>query len=670
MYRRKNKKAMAKSLGLSPAQHEILAEAEFNLTALSEQELLAIAEGDIDLDRVDDDQLIELLNVANLLYRGGELLISDELYDFTYLAELKRRIPDHPFLHTVEPEPYPGAKTVELPVRMLSTEKAYNFNAIERWAKRIEKAAGECGVDFAGLIFRATPKLDGFAAYDDGKTLYTRGDGRRGTDITRVFERGLQVAKAGARGLGAGEVVVSRSYFQAHLAPFFDNSRNFQASLIKEKELEPHAVEAIKSGHAVFFPFALLPCWEGEWSLLAADFDGVVDRLWQAMDFDVDGIVLDIDDERIRQYMGATRHHHRWQIAFKKNTETAEVKVLRVIAQTSRSGRVNPVAEVEPTRLSGALIQRATAHHYNMVREKGIGPGAVIRLSRSGEVIPKIEEVLVPVVPELPEECPSCGSPLVWENDYLLCIDTLKCPAQITNGIEHFFKVLGNVDGFGQSSIRKIFAGGIRSLPEIYALAEEQLVDLGFGPKQAENMVAQLQRSRMEPIEDWRFLAAFGNYRMGMGNCEKLLSVFPLERVFLLTKEEIVAIRGFSDKTADEMLAGLRATADLFTAVYGLGFNLIATPLETDQAISGNGPLAGKLIVFTGTMRQGSREDMKKQAKALGAKVGDAITGKTDLLVCGEKVGAAKLNKARGLGVRIVSEEDYVQQLLESGAGQ
>ena len=255
----------------------------------------------------------------------------------------------------------------------------------------------------------------------------------------------------------------------------------------------------------------------------------------------------------------------------------------------------------------------------------------------------------------------------------------MKCPAQITNGIEHFFKVLGNVDGFGQSSIRKMYEGGIRSLPEIYALSEEQLVDLGFGPKQAENMVAQLQRSRLSPIEDWRFLAAFGIYRMGMGNCEKLLAVFPLARVFTLTKEEIVAIKGFSDKTADEMLAGLRATADLFSVLYGpggpggpggLGFNLIATPLEAEQAAAGDTPLAGKLVVFTGTMQQGSREDMKKQAKFLGAKVGDAITGKTDLLVCGDKVGAAKLNKARTLGVRIVSEEEYLRLLREGGAGE
>jgi len=651
---------MGKNEGLSSSQKEILAEAKFVLKHLSEEELSVFAELKGDLPNINDVNLLEFLQLANILYRAGDPLISDDQYDFTFLEELRKRDPDHPYLHTVEPEPLVGAKTVELPVRMLSTEKAYEIKVIERWAKRIEKAAGECGLEFEKLLFRATPKLDGFAAFDDGKVLYTRGDGRRGTDITRVFERGLQVVGDGERGLGAGEVVVSRSYFQKHLAELFDNSRNFQASLIKEKELEAPAAEAIRLKKAAFYPFSLLPGWEGPWAKLLADFESIIDDLWQKLDYDIDGIVIEVSDDAIKEFMGATRHHHRWQIAFKRNTETAEVEVLRVVAQTSRSGRVNPVAEVEPTRLSGALIKRASAHHYNMVRQKGVGPGAIIRLSRSGEVIPKIEEVLVPVSPQIPENCPSCGSTLIWENDYLHCINNMSCPAQITHAIEHFFKVLGNNDGFGPSSIRKIYEGNIRTIPGIYGLGEEDFVALGFGPKQAENMVAQLQRSLGEPIEDWRFLAAFGIYRMGTGNCEKLLSVFPLEKVFGLSKEEIVSIKGFSEKIAEAMLSGLEASADLFAVMYRMGFNLIVTPVSEGAEESQDGPLAGKLIVFTGAMQQGSREEMKKLAKELGARVGNSITGKTAMLVCGERVGTAKLNKAQALGVQILSEKEYL----------
>ncbi|MFW2365228.1 MAG: helix-hairpin-helix domain-containing protein, partial [Desulforhopalus sp.] len=444
------------------------------------------------------------------------------------------------------------------------------------------------------------------------------------------------------------------------LADFFDNSRNFQASLIKEKELEGPAAEAIKCGEAVFYPFVLLPSWEGGWVELKTGFDDIVDELWSALDYDIDGIVMEVTDERVRKHMGATRHHHRWQLAFKRNTETAEVTVLNVVPQTSRSGRVNPVAELEPTRLSGALIRRASAHHYGMVKTKGIGPGARIILSRSGEVIPKIEEVLDPVDPQLPEACSSCGANLIWEKDYLVCVNTMNCPAQITHAIEHFFKTLGNIDGFGPSSILKIFKGGVVSIPDIYRLEAEDFESLGFGPKQAVNMVTQMQRSLTEPIEDWRFLAAFGLFRMGMGNCERLLENFPLTEVFGLSEEQITQIKGFGDKSAGGIVSGMEATAELFKEMYAMGFNLIRTPVEAEFELGGSGPLSDKLIVFTGAMQHGSREEMKAQAKKLGARVGSSITGKTDILVCGEKVGATKLAKAESLGVQILSEREYL----------
>lgn len=651
---------MRKNRQLSDAQQGILREAGFTFSHLAEEEVSLVMDPAFDVADLGDDQLLEFLELANILYRAGGALLTDQQYDFVFLAELRNRMPEHTYLHTVEPEPLTEAKTVELPMRMLSTEKAYEFVVIERWANRIDKAAKELGINFTTLVFRATPKLDGFAAYDDGQRLYTRGDGRRGTDISRVFERGLAVAGDGARGLGAGEIVISRRYFLACLADLFENSRNFQASLIKEKDLEPPAAEAIRLKKAVFYPFSLLPSWQGSWAELSAGFDDIIDQLWQEIDYDVDGIVIEIVDEQLKEFLGATRHHHRWQIAYKRNTATAEVEVVRVVAQTSRSGRVNPVAEVEPTRLSGALIKRVTAHHYAMVRQNGIGPGAKIRLSRSGEVIPKIEEVLVAATPQLPDTCPSCGASLIWENDYLLCINNMSCPAQITNAIEHFFKVLGNNDGFGPSSIGKIYGGGVTTIPAIYRLQQTDFIALGFGPKQAENMVDQLQRSRAELIEDWRFLAAFGIYRMGMGNCEKLLGVFPLERVFTLCREDIITIKGFSEKIAEAMLAGLAASAPLFNELYALGFNLARTPLQTDEEGGGAGPLAGKLIVFTGAMHMGSRDEMKQKAKRLGAKVGDSITGKTDMLVCGEKVGSAKLAKAKGLGVQLLTETEYL----------
>ncbi|MDI1231648.1 MAG: helix-hairpin-helix domain-containing protein [Methylobacter sp.] len=642
-------------------QKNILPRANIHLERLSEERVFEIAHRQVDEGTLSDNELVEFLKIANALYRGGHQIITDAEYDFTFIAELRVRHPSHPFLQVVEPESAYVGKTVDLPVRMLSTEKAYTHDEIKAWVGRIRKAANETGIEFSNLIFRVTPKLDGFAAYDDGQRLYTRGDGRRGTDITRVFDRGLVVANDGKRGLGAGEIVVRKDYFDEYLSPYFENTRNFQASVVKEKELEEHAAKAIIDKAAVFYPFALLPSWEKTYQELESDYENIITSAWNSVEFDVDGVILEICNDELKRVMGATRHHYRWQIAFKKNVENARVKVLRVLPQTSRSGRINPVAEIEPTRLSGAMIKRATAHHYGMVNANGIGSGAVIELTRSGEVIPKIVKVIVPAEPDIPEICPSCKSDLIWDGDYLYCTNNIECPAQIAHTIEHFFKTLGNVDGFGSATIEKFYNHGIRSVFEVYGKTTADFQGMGFGPKQSENLYNELIRSRLEKIEDWRFLAAFGVFRMGTGNCERLLSHHPLEDLFNLDNEHIVAIEGFAEKTAEFVVKGLNRIQGIFNSIYNLGFNLERTPLVLDSNFPEiTTPISGKLIVFTGAMTHGSRSDMQAEAKRLGAKVGSSVTGKTDLLVAGENVGATKITDAEARGVSVITEEQYL----------
>ncbi len=648
----------------SPSQLEIIKQADLD-QYLADQELFEKAIQNKNCDLLSDHSLLGFLQIANALYRAGEPVISDDLYDHVFLAELKKRHPEHPYLQTVEPEPAFTGKTVKLPVQMLSTEKAYNLESIEKWVEKIEKAASEIELNPEKLVYRITPKLDGYAAYDDGEHLYTRGDGRKGTDITRVFERGLTVAGNGKRGQGAGEIVVSKTYFKKNLAQYFDNARNFQASIIKEKDLNEHALAAIKTKAAVFYPFSQLPAWEGSAKQMLAEFDDLVKKVSTMVDYDVDGVVIEVTDESLKQHLGATRHHHRWQIAFKSNLESAEVKVLKVIPQTSRSGRVNPVAELEPTRLSGALISRATAHHYGMVKELGIGPGTIIELTRSGMVIPKIERVIIPSEPQIPDVCPSCGHELIWEGDYLYCPNSAYCPAQIEHIMEHFFKTLGNVDGFGRKTIEKLHAAGVSSVYEIYQLTQERLEDMGFGEKTSRNLMNQLIRSRTEPIEDWRFLGAFGIYRMGLGNCERLLQHHHLLDIFSLTVDEIIEIEGFAEKTAVVIVESFRNIKEDFFKIYNLGFNLIATPLLSEQAENQAGPVWGKVIVFTGTMKHGTREKMKKQAKKMGAKVASSVTGKTDYLVAGEKVGEAKIRAAKEKGVTVLTEDQYIEMIAD-----
>src|SRR3989304_6278276 len=215
------------------------------LQMLNDEEIINIINQPMYVSMIRDDKLIEFLQVANALYRGGKPIISDADYDSIFLVELKKRNPKHEFLTSVEPEAaFEGAK-VDLPVPMLSTEKKTSKKEILFWLEGIEKSATDIGLNINELRVRVTPKLDGFAAYDDGRCLYTRGDGRRGTDISRVFSRGLAVA-GGKRGRGAGGIVVDKEYFEEYLSNHFKNSRNFQSSINKEKTLVPYVDETIK----------------------------------------------------------------------------------------------------------------------------------------------------------------------------------------------------------------------------------------------------------------------------------------------------------------------------------------------------------------------------------------------------------------------------------------
>jgi DNA ligase (NAD+) len=612
-------------------------------------------------ESLSNEQLELLLSVANALYRAGYPVLTDPQYDSRW-AELKQRDPNNAFINHVEPEIVVDSKTVVLPQKMLSTDKAYSFEEIQKWTDRIKKAAGEIGIDDTHIVIKITPKLDGYAAYDDGEKLYTRGDGTRGQDITRAFERGLQIANKASRGLGAGEIVIAKSYFDDVLSDKFENSRNIQAAIIAEKKIDKHIQKAIDDGACVFYPFVALEHWAGNIASLLDDFDAISAKMWNAVDYDIDGLILETTHTEIKEHMGATRKFHRWQIAFKVNHDSAEVEVLRVLPQTSRTGRVSPVAELVPTKLSGATLSRATVHHYNMVKAKGVGPGAIIRLVRSGLVIPKIEEVIKAATPELPEHCPSCNAHLLWESDHLICPNKTDCPAQTENTLIHFFKTLGNVDGFGPKVIEKISQFGVRHIHEVYALDKLDLVRFGFGDKTSQNLLDQLQASREIEIEDWKFLAAFGVSRLAGGNCEKLLKHHSLTELFELSVEQMVQIEGFAQLSAEAIAEGLSNVKEEFFKVYQLGFNLSSTPKLAEHSQS-ESPIAGEVIVFTGTMLQGSRADMEKQAKSMGAKVAKSVTGKTTYLVTGEKVGETKINAAKEKGVKVLTEQAYLTMI-------
>ncbi|MBN2809946.1 MAG: DNA ligase [Deltaproteobacteria bacterium] len=600
------------------------------------------------------EKLVTELQRYNHAYRQGTPLISDSEYD-NLVEELRGLDPENPFLHQVEPETFSGRQEVRHPQAMLSTEKAYTQAALARFIERAEKSAAENNLP--APRFRVTPKLDGLAARDDGQVFATRGNGASGYEISSAFAKG--VVPLNGRGQGLGEIVISNTYFAEHLAAHFEHPRNLVVGIINSDTLNPYAEKALQAGAVQFVPYRQLPAWQGSGAQLLNNLATIKAEPAEQTDYPLDGLVAEVDSPELQKILGATDHHYRWQIAIKSKGETAVSRVIDITWQVGRTGSITPVLEIEPVNISGATIRRVTAHNAGLVREQKLGIGAAIEIIRSGEVIPKLEKVITPAaVVSLPEVCPGCSSHLEWSNDFLKCRNP-HCPAQLEQQLRHWFKTLGTADWFGLKTVARLVENGYDNLEKIYAMREKDFTALAFGPQQSLNLTQALNLSRSKEVEDWRFLAAFGIPSLGRGDSRRLLARFSLKQLVNgIAPAELAAIPGFAQLTADNISQGLAQNRDLIRHLLDLGFNLTPTPRLTAESLSSH-PLADKGIVFTGKMVKGSREAMEDEARQLGARVQTAVSRKTDYLVCGENVGATKSEKARQLGVAVISEAEY-----------
>ncbi len=611
-------------------------------------------------------KLVKFLKKANAAYRDGSPLIDDETYDHVYYSELQRRDPEHPFLHEVEGEKL-DAERIKHSSPMLSTEKSYSIEETRKWVNRIHKEAAKQGVDQSRIGVKVTAKLDGLAAMlRKDKKLVTRGDGAYGNDISRAFRRG--VVDLGNGKPGVGELVMEQKYFDKHLDALYSHPRSVCVGVVntdKDSGINPHFIPALKAGVIRFVPYFTLHQWKGSTDELLEKHDDIQEEIRSSSEYPIDGVVAEITHGKLKKSLGYTSHHYRWQIAIKQKAETKEATVKGVIWQTGRTGRITPVLDVKTIELSGANVSRITAHHAGYVKASRLGKGAIIKAERSGEVIPKIVEVVQSARRvTIPKKCPDCAHDLEWDGDFITCGNDMKCPAQIKETLEYFFRIHGQVDGFGPKSVEKLVAAGIDSLEKIYGSSEQDFRKAGFGEGQSRNLRTQLDQSLSVQIEDWRFLAAFGIARLGKGDGRLLLQNIPLKHLSQVTKKEIVAIDGFAELSAKDIVAGLAKKWPIINNMQKKGFNLLDTPLISESQ-SIESPVAGKKIVFTGKMHQGSRDQMENDALRLGAQVQSSVSAKTDLLVCGENAGASKKSKAEKLGVQMISENAYVTLLKD-----
>ncbi len=658
------------------------------------------------------DALIEQIEYhRRRYYLEDNPVISDQEYDALEraLGELEEARPDltRPDSPT---QRVGGFVAKEHPVRahrrpMLSLGNAYDEGDVRRFMERVREAIDE------EVAYCAELKIDGLslsAIYERGvlARAVTRGDGSVGEEVTAnaktIRELPLRVeAWSDLEEMEVrGEVYMSRRGFEAlnerrlaEGAALFANPRNAAAGAMRLLD----SGEAAKRGLRLFAYQAI-----GDW---AARFDshfGALDALaglgfpvnphnrqvagadevlalieeWNELrgrlDYETDGLVLKVDNPGFHEAIGYTAKFPKWALAYKFAAEQATSRVESVTVQVGRTGVLTPVANLEPVKLAGTTVSRATLHNFDEIEKKDIRVGDWVFVEKGGDIIPKVVKVVVerrtgeerPV--PVPGQCPSCGAKPEREEDQVAirCVN-LACPAQLERRIQHFAsRNAMDIQGLGSERVQQMVAKGLLTdLSSIYRLDEDKLWKLDrVGDKWIANLLGEIEKSKAKPFS--KLLYAVGLPMIGEKAAELLVDRFEsYAQLRQAEQEDIAAIHGLGDKVA----ASLRRSLDMagycqaFEAFGELG---LALEQKRPAADGGPKPLAGKTVVVTGVLSRYTRSEVAGKLKELGAQVTGSVTKKTDYLLAGEKAGS-KLAKAQALGVDI-KDEAWVNQWLET----
>lgn len=386
------------------------------------------------------------------------------------------------------------------------------------------------------------------------------------------------------------------------------------------------------------------------------------------LNYDIDGLVIVIDDIRTRELLGYTVKFPKWAIAYKFEAQEATTKLLGVEWNVGRSGRVGPTALLEPVELAGVTVKRATLNNMDDINRKGVRIGAEVFVRRSNDVIPEI----MGVVPEslegseeikAPELCPACGSHLVLDGAHYFCENTLSCKPQMVKSIVHYAsREAMNIAGFSEKTAEQLFEKlNIKSISDLYKLNKEDLVTLEkFGEKKAQNLLDAIENSK--DCELYTFIYALGIPNVGVKTAKDLVKTFKsLEGLKEATLENLVEVHDIGDIVAKCVYEFFREEKVLNTIeeLLKLGVN----PKYEEQEIT-ESLFKGKTVVVTGSLEDYTRISIKEKFESLGAKVSGSVSKKTDYVLAGEEAGS-KLKKAEELGIKIISEKEFKMMIGE-----
>lgn len=557
-------------------------------------------------------------------------------------------------------------------------------------------------------------KVDGVsyaARYENGRLVrgLTRGSGVAGEDITENLRTIADIPHQ-LRGdypdviEVRGEVYMSRADFLALNAAatesgdkIFANPRNAAAGSLRQ--LNP-AITASRRLSAFAYTYGELS--SRDWATQSEYFDKLeswgfhTTRKWarhaHTMDeiqsayndtmmiradipFDIDGLVLKVNNVDLQEKMGARANSPRWEVAYKFPAARGITTLRDITVQVGRTGVLTPVAELEPINIGGVLVSRATLHNADEIERLGINVGDKVIVQRAGDVIPQIVGVAedapdaVPFV--FPDTCPVCGATVIQESGQVArrCVNTLGCPAQRIGELEHFVSRKGfDIDGLGTRQLELFISRGwIKNAADIFTLIARHGDDIkkldGFGEKSVSNLNAAIEHAR--DIELHRFLFAIGIPEVGEVTAKILARAFGnLDALRTAPVWKLKQIDGIGDVMADEIVSFF---ADAHNAAVLDELLHQVHVVETDvTATAPDGPLAGKKIVLTGTLPNYTRDAAREILERLGAKVQGSVSAKTDIVLAGADAGS-KLTRAEQLGITIWSESDLERVINESG---
>lgn len=633
--------------------------------------------------------------------------ISDQEFDFL-LKKLEAMEREHPEWITrssptqrVMESLTDGFKTVTHAVPMLSLPNTYNQEEVELFIKRVVKLTGRKDHTFSLEL-----KMDGLAVtatYVNGELVQgaTRGDGVNGDDITTNLRtiKGLPLKLSHnppALLEVRGEVFMPHKEFErlnklkmAADEPLYANPRNAAAGSLKmldPKEVERRGLSTVfygiaqMEGHALQTQFEVhqymkslgLPTLK-QIKLASSveeifQFANEVQEMRKQLPFDIDGIVIKLNDLREQQLLGAAGKNPRYAVAYKFAAEQAETQILDITVQVGRTGVLTPVAELVPVHVSGSTIARATLHNQEEVDRKDIRIGDTVTIEKGGDVIPKVVQVNFALRPsdtkkwEMPKVCPACGTPVVREESAVAfrCPNSATCKEQVLRRIIYFAgKDAFDIENFGEKVAEMLFERGYVQTPaDIFKLTGKELETLdNFKEKSVQNLLTSIESAKHVPYD--RFIMALGIKHIGTQTAELLaLKSQNIQTLMGMTKDELLQIEGIGDKVAMAVLEFFASPESKLEIDKLLSRGVSPIPLK--KAAFDDHSFNGKTFVLTGSLENLSRLEAAKLIKERGGKVTDSVSKKTDFVLVGSDPGS-KYEKALKLNVTILTEQEFMQ---------